>query len=244
MRLGADVKAANRELKGPVRFAQTLLRAAVTLKRIAAVPQLPKGYITDAKKLPSAPTLADVERIIAKARGWVQIALALGVYAGLRSGEIRALEVGDLDFEGEVIRVIRTLSVTTPLDPKGKKHRMVGMAPQLAAILGPATKGKAPGTKVVLNARGKSPKRQAVYNAFVATQRRMGLRRAWGVHAMRHAFCSHLVRAGVSLKAVQDLAGHSSLAVTNRYVHAVAMDLKDAVKKGFGRHDGGAGGGS
>jgi site-specific recombinase XerD len=67
----------------------------------------------------------------------------------------------------------------------------------------------------------------------------MGVRRAWGVHAMRHAFCSHLVRVGVSLKAIQDLAGHSSLAITNRYVHAAAMDLKDAVTKGFGGPIGG-----
>ena len=45
------------------------------------------------------------------------------------------------------------------------------------------------------------------------------------------------LRVGAGIGAVKDLAGRSSLAVTNRYVHALAGDLKDAVRKGFGGGD-------
>ena len=38
------------------------------------------------------------------------------------------------------------------------------------------------------------------------------------LHVLRHSFCSHLVMAGVPLRDVQELAGHSSLATTQRYV--------------------------
>jgi site-specific recombinase XerD len=55
------------------------------------------------------------------------------------------------------------------------------------------------------------------------------------VHALRHAFCSHLVRVGVGVEAVRALAGHSSIRVTNRYVHATGVDLRSAMGRGFRR---------
>jgi integrase len=42
------------------------------------------------------------KNLIAKAGGWLRIALALGVYAGLRSGEIRALLVGYVDLDAQL----------------------------------------------------------------------------------------------------------------------------------------------
>jgi len=67
-------------------------------------------------------------------------------------------------------------------------------------------------------------------------QVRLGAKRTWSVHALRHAFCSQLVRVGTGVEAVRVLAGHSSTAVTNRYVHANAADLRGAMQMGFGAH--------
>jgi integrase len=39
------------------------------------------------------------------------------------------------------------------------------------------------------------------------------------LHWLRHTFCTALVQSGVSLHEVQRLAGHSSVAVTERYAH-------------------------
>lgn len=36
---------------------------------------------------------------------------------------------------------------------------------------------------------------------------------------MRHTFASHLVMKGVSIRTVQELLGHSSINVTERYSH-------------------------
>ena len=49
-------------------------------------------------------------------------------------------------------------------------------------------------------------------------EKRAGLR-VTGWHALRHTFCSHLAMRGAAAKAIQDLAGHQSIAVTNRYMH-------------------------
>lgn len=51
------------------------------------------------------------------------------------------------------------------------------------------------------------------------------------LHMLRHTFCSHLVMAGVSLRAVQVLAGHSSYAITERYAHLAPASKTAAVAK-------------
>ncbi len=50
-------------------------------------------------------------------------------------------------------------------------------------------------------------------------------------HSLRHYFCTTLIRRGASVEAVRQLAGHSGLAVTQRYVHATAADLQGAIAK-------------
>lgn len=49
-------------------------------------------------------------------------------------------------------------------------------------------------------------------------------------HCNRHTFCSRLVAAGVSLKTVQVLAGHKTIAMTARYSHLAPNTLHSAVE--------------
>lgn len=223
-----------RQPKGPVAFLRTLLREAAELGFVKEAPRLPPGVLRDPKKLPAAPTLEEVESLVGRAKGWVRVALALGVYAGLRSGEIRALQVRDVDLAAGIIRVVRTLSEDEEEVPKGEKERVVPVVPQLCAILAEATAGKAADARVVVTRKGTTPRRQHVLTKIVDLQRALESRRVWSVHALRHAFCSHLVRRGVSVEAVRALAGHSSIRVTNRYVHATGADLHGAMSRGFG----------
>lgn len=51
------------------------------------------------------------------------------------------------------------------------------------------------------------------------------------LHMLRHTFCSHLVMAGVSLREVQLLAGHSSYSITERYAHVGKANKAAAVSK-------------
>jgi len=230
-----SIEIEKRKAKGPVGFVRTLLREAAQLGLIASAPRLPPGIVKDAKKLPAAPTLAEVEDLVAKASGWIRIALALGVYAGLRSGEIRALRVGDVNLDAGIIRVVRTLSADEEEEPKGDKQRIVPVVGPLAEILRIATARKGKDERVVVTSRGTTPCRQHVLSRLVELQVRLGARHTWSVHALRHAFCSHLVRVGIGVEAVRALAGHSSIRVTNRYVHATGVDLQEAMERGFRR---------
>lgn len=48
-------------------------------------------------------------------------------------------------------------------------------------------------------------------------------------HVLRHTFASQLVSRGASLKAVQDLLGHSTINMTQRYAHLTPEALRDTI---------------
>ncbi|MBZ0170868.1 MAG: tyrosine-type recombinase/integrase, partial [Phycisphaerales bacterium] len=51
-----------------------------------------------------------------------------------------------------------------------------------------------------------------------------------GVHALRHTFCSHLAMKGAPAKAIQELAGHSDLITTQRYMHLSPAEKDHAIR--------------
>jgi site-specific recombinase XerD len=51
-----------------------------------------------------------------------------------------------------------------------------------------------------------------------------------GVHILRHTFCSHLAMRGAPIKAVQELAGHRELGMTQRYMHLSPAALDSAIR--------------
>jgi len=91
-------------------------------------------------------------------------------------------------------------------------------------------RGKLPAARVVLNSNGHTPSRQAVLSALKEVQRRHSSPPR-SFRSLRHYFLSALVRGGANLEAVRELAGHSKLLTTQRYLHASGADLRDAVSR-------------
>jgi len=50
-----------------------------------------------------------------------------------------------------------------------------------------------------------------------------------GVHIL-HTFCSHLAMQGASMRGVQELVGHQSLAMTQRYSHLSPAALDATIR--------------
>jgi site-specific recombinase XerD len=74
------------------------------------------------------------------------------------------------------------------------------------------------------------PQTTAVWlsRACINDAKRAGL--SGGIHTLRHTYGSHLVMAGVPLRTVQILMGHSSIAVTEMYAHLAPGHLQNAGK--------------
>jgi site-specific recombinase XerD len=72
---------------------------------------------------------------------------------------------------------------------------------------------------VVAGHRGNTQERARLQDSSHETLRvqRAGLRPI-GSHILRHTFCSHLAMHGAAPKAIQELAGHSTLALPMRYM--------------------------
>lgn len=49
-------------------------------------------------------------------------------------------------------------------------------------------------------------------------------------HDLRHTYASHLAMRGVHIRALQELLGHKTLAMTQRYFHLAPEQLQNAVK--------------
>lgn len=234
--LAADLSSRGIGTKPHLNLLRTLLRAAHEVGVIDEMPKLPHLH-KESRKLPDCPSRDEVESILAGASGWIRVAVALGAFAGLRMGEVRALEVRDVDFGDGVIRVRHALSENEVMTPKSGHERVVPMTDALRTVLDDAVRAKLPRARVVTTESGTTPARTFVLRKFKTLQRRIGLP-GWSFHSLRHHFISELVRAGASVEAVRLLAGHSKLDVTQRYVHANGDDVREAVAR-LSRHSAG-----
>jgi integrase len=225
----AGLQERNVQPRGPANFVRTVLRAAVDSGALASMPAFPP-VPRQGRKLPDAPNDDEVRAMLLHARGWLRTAIALAAFAGLRMGEVRDLEVRDVDLKDPRILVRRALSEDEVMPPKSGHERVVPIAPELAEMVAGALRDKLPTVRVVLNEHGRTPGRTHVLEALKALERRHGLKER-SFHSLRHYFCSTLVSRSVGAEAVRLLAGHSNLATTQRYVHASGGELRAAIAK-------------
>ncbi len=218
--------------RGHGNLIRAVIRAAVNAKELPLMPVLPS--FPESPKLPAAPSERHVDVLLDNAPGWLRLTVALYALAGLRQGEVRALQIGDIDFNEAHIWVRRAYSADEVVPPKSGLERVVPMLPELAEILREAVAGKPRRALVVCDDEGLPLPRQRMLSRLKAFQKKTGLS-DWGCHSLRHYFCSQLTRKGASIEAVRTLAGHGSVRTTQRYLHVTRGDLHDAVAKLEGR---------
>jgi integrase len=154
------------------------------------------------------------------------LVVLLGGDAGLRCGEIMALEWRDVDVENRQLCVARAEWEGQVTMPKGGKLRYVPMTTRLTGALRASRHLRSP--RVVCDPDGTSLTRRRVQTLVGRVCRRADVKP--GVHILRHTFCSHLALRGVPPKAIQGLAGHEDLTTTQRYLHLTPESLVSAIR--------------
>ena len=242
---------ANQQVKGGART--TLSRRAVSVrlftkwavknkylaKDVAATLATPKGHrtlpevldIADAKTaMDSLATRASEEETPISLRDVAMVEL---LYAtGARVAELCGLDVSDIDYDRQTIRVLG----------KGNKERTIPLGNPAMKALNvwlkegrDSIKNSLSGNAVFLGVRGKRidqrTVRTVVYNALHAIE---GIERM-GPHALRHSAATHLLEGGADLRTVQEILGHASLATTQIYTHVSTERLQKAFKQAHPR---------
>jgi site-specific recombinase XerD len=191
---------------------RSFLRFTLGRSRVPDIPLAPRRP----RRLPDAPKQEEVEALLAGLEGDGPLplrnrALVELVYsAGLRSAEAVGLDLADVDFEQELVRV----------RGKGSKERVVPLGEQaaywLAVYLRQARPELARGADdaFFLSARGR--------RLDTSTLRRL----VRHPHRLRHAFATHLLEGGADLRTIQELLGHSSLSTTQVYSHVDGRRLR------------------
>jgi integrase len=151
----------------------------------------------------------------------------LGGDAGLRCGEMIALEWSDVDLHKRQICVQRSAWRGHITVPKGGRLRYVPMTKRLASALREHRYLRSPWVLCDENGSSLSASRIRCHVERVARRLRMSEN---GVHRLRHTFCSHLAMRGAPARAIQELAGHRDLITTQRYMHLSPAAVEGAIR--------------
>ena len=102
--------------------------------------------------------------------------------------------------------------------PKGGRERQVNMTKRLEAVLTRSRHLR--GDRVLWRDDGYDKVTAVLFAKWMRrAQRRARLKVTGGLHILRHTYCSRLAMAGAPALAIKELAGHTTLATTMRYMH-------------------------
>jgi integrase/recombinase XerC len=135
--------------------------------------------------------------------------------SGMRVGELVGLDLADVKI-GERLARVRG---------KGRRERVVPFGRRAAAAVESYLPHRArwrtgavtDDDPLFVNQRGGRLTDRSVRRILDAAVRRTATIHRLHPHALRHAFATHLLEAGMDLRAIQELLGHSSLATTQVY---------------------------
>jgi site-specific recombinase XerD len=184
-----------------------------------------KLFIPPRKKpslLPEVFSPDEVVRLIGAARGLKQRVLLMTAYsAGLRVSELVNLKIPDIDAQRMTLRVKQG---------KGGKDRYAILSQNLLVELRQYWKRYRPSIWLFPNRAKNGPlSRGEAWHIFRSAKQRAGLKKGRGIHSLRACFATHLLEAGVDLRSIQFLMGHTSLLSTQRYLRLRPQNVDFAV---------------
>ena len=150
-------------------------------------------------------------------------------YAGLRAIEIAALKYADVYDEQDAVRDQFTLRAT---QSKGGRTRTVYIGSKLKRALNEYQASivrEREDMPLFPSQKGGHFSANTMCQLFLDIYKACGLRDASG-HSGRRTYITKLANKGVGVRLLAELAGHSHISTTQRYIDVNAEQLKEAVE--------------
>jgi len=147
------------------------------------------------------------------------LVVLLGGDAGLRCGEMLALEWTDIDFSNRSLHVKRSDWRGHVTAPKGGRPRRIPMTKRLAASLQDHRHLR--GKRVLCEHDGRPLTKRVLQRLVERTSRRANVAKT-GLHILRHSFCSHLAMRGAPPGLGDDAAVHAPESGSGRGCYSIA----------------------
>jgi site-specific recombinase XerD len=147
--------------------------------------------------------------------------------SGIRESELADLQIDDVDFVHDTLRV---------REGKGKKERTVPLMPELKRALRRYVGDRDQQDNIVdeetlfLARNGTSLNPSSIRKLVKKYYTKAGVRKS-GVHTLRHTFSAHNVNNGMPIADLQKVLGHKKKETTLKYIHVVSTSLRDTMLK-------------
>ncbi|MGC5584134.1 tyrosine-type recombinase/integrase [Ornithinimicrobium sp. W1665] len=186
------------------------------------------------------PPAQDVAAVIEASEPRMKAYVELAAYAGLRLGEISAVQVGDVDFLRRVLHVRRQVQARPGgppevREPKYESVRDVPIPDELVQTLARHVEDHGVSSQgwLFFTGAGRPMPPSSVNNWWGRTTRAAGVE-GLHLHALRHFFASGLIAAGCDVVTVQRALGHSKPSTTlDTYSH-LWPDAEDRTRAAAG----------
>ncbi len=164
------------------------------------------------RKLPVILSPAEVKLLLETPKNLSHRTMLTTMYAaGPRISEVAKLKVADIDSSRNVIWI---------RGGKGRKDRQTLLPPRLLQLLRAYLGWKQPKEWLFPGEKPGQPiSCKSIFLACKKATKQAGISKPVHPHSLRHAFATHLLDAGVNLRCIQILLGHSKLETTARYLH-------------------------
>lgn len=206
-------------------FVKHLFQQQKILQDLSLRIPLPK----QSQKPPFVPSYGQVKRLLAQPdlttplgiRDRAMLELVYG--CGLRLGELHRLALYDIDREASTLVVARGKG-------ERRRHLPLGRWAQHFVELylrhsRPSLMVGGPYRELWIGVRGRPVQREwAIYLRFCKYREMADL--PVSCHSLRHAFATHMLEGGASLRLVQRMLGHLHPSTTQRYTHIRPIMLK------------------
>jgi integrase/recombinase XerC len=144
---------------------------------------------------------------------------------GMRVSELVALNVEDIDFVGQTLRI----------SGKGRRDRISPIAPLALRSIrlyldmrnADPRSGQFDAKALYVNKHGQRLSTRSVRRKLDKYLTSAGLDPAISPHTLRHSFATHMLNNGADLRTVQELLGHQSLSTTQIYAQLSSQKAKE-----------------